>query len=88
MILLVFRHCGTSFVGANGCKTEVSGDDPTQSEAIQCCHQHEQFQWIDYEDNCSRWLCNKCRVKLTIDINCLWFCSDHEDMHEDEDKEN
>ncbi|CAF1331687.1 unnamed protein product [Rotaria sordida] len=39
---------------ANGCNTQVSDDDPTQNEAIQCCHQSEQFDWIDYDDNCSR----------------------------------
>ncbi|CAF3642948.1 unnamed protein product [Rotaria sordida] len=36
------------------CKTQVSDDDPTQNEAIQCRHQSEQFDWIDYDDNCSR----------------------------------
>ncbi|CAF1317940.1 unnamed protein product [Rotaria sordida] len=39
---------------ANRCKTQVSDDDPTQNEAIQCRHQSEQFDWIDYDDNCSR----------------------------------
>ncbi|CAF2752095.1 unnamed protein product [Rotaria sp. Silwood2] len=71
---------------ANGCKTEVSDDDPCQNEAIQCCHQSEQFEWIDYDENCSRWLCNKCRIKFGISINSLWFCCDHEDMHENEDE--
>ncbi|CAM4919042.1 unnamed protein product [Rotaria socialis] len=70
---------------ANGCKTEVSGTDSTQNNAIQCCHQSEQFEWIQHNDNCSRWLCNGCRITLSIDINSLWFCCDHEDMHDDID---
>ena len=48
--------------GAMGCKTEVSGEDPDQYDAIQCCHQSELFDSIDSEDNCSRWLCNGCRI--------------------------
>ncbi|CAF2991799.1 unnamed protein product [Rotaria sp. Silwood2] len=71
---------------ANGCKTEVSGTDLKQSDAIQCCHQSEQFDWIEQTDNCSRWLCNSCRIKLSIDIDSLWFCCDHADMHDDEDE--
>ncbi|CAF4511470.1 unnamed protein product, partial [Rotaria socialis] len=70
---------------ANGCKTEVSGTDSTQNNAIQCCHQSEQFEWIQHNDNCSRWLCNGCRITLSIDINSLWFCCDHEDMRDDID---
>ncbi|CAF4999462.1 unnamed protein product, partial [Rotaria socialis] len=73
------------FTGANGCKTEVSGTDSTQNNAIQCCHQSEQFEWIQHNDNCSRWLCNGCRITLSIDINSLWFCCDHEDMRDDID---
>ncbi len=65
----------------------MSGDNPAQSEAIQCCHQSEQFEWIEHADSCSRWLCNKCRIKLSININSLWFCCDHEDMHNEEDEE-
>ncbi|CAF4032391.1 unnamed protein product [Rotaria magnacalcarata] len=72
-------------VGANGCKQEISENDPSQNQAIQCCHQNEQFQWIDYEDNCSRWLCNFCRIKLSIEIESIWFCDDHADMHLEDD---
>ena len=32
-----------SFIGANNCGTVVLSDDPYQSNAIQCCHQSEQF---------------------------------------------
>ncbi|CAF1348473.1 unnamed protein product [Adineta ricciae] len=71
---------------ANGCKTEVSADDPVQAEAIQCCHQDEQFDWVEPVDNCSRWLCNNCRIKLSINVKSLWFCCDHEEMHLDEDE--
>ena len=89
MILHLFRRYRIFFVGANGCKAEVSTSDPAQSQAIQCCHQSDQFDWVDYEDNCSRWLCNGCRIKLAIDIDSLWFCGDHQDMHDDdENKEN
>ncbi|CAF1600223.1 unnamed protein product, partial [Rotaria magnacalcarata] len=70
---------------ANGCKQEISENDPSQNQAIQCCHQNEQFQWIDYEDNCSRWLCNFCRIKLSIEIESIWFCDDHADMHLEDD---
>ncbi|CAF4257995.1 unnamed protein product [Rotaria sp. Silwood2] len=71
---------------ANGCKREVSGTDPSQNEAILCCHQNEQFQWIDLEENCSRWLCNYCRIKLAIAVDSAWFCDDHVDMHHEEDE--
>jgi len=63
----------------------VSSNDPYQSNAIQCCHQSEQFNWIESQENCSRWLCNGCRIKLSINVDSLWFCSDHNDMHQDED---
>ncbi|CAF4969970.1 unnamed protein product [Rotaria sp. Silwood1] len=72
---------------ANGCKREVSETDPSQNEAIQCCHQNEQFRWIDSEENCSRWLCNYCRIKLGINIDSIWFCDDHVDMHHEEDED-
>ena len=74
------------FLDAYSRGTEVSINNVAQNNAIQCCHQHEQFQWIDYEDNCSRWLCNNCRIKLGISIDYLWFCCDHQDMHDDEDE--
>ena len=73
--------------GAMGCKTEVSGEDPDQYDAIQCCHQSELFDSIDSEDNCSRWLCNGCRIKLGISTSSTWFCSDHEEMHMHTDDE-
>ncbi|CAF2775897.1 unnamed protein product [Rotaria sp. Silwood2] len=75
-----------AFVGANGCKREVSGTDPRQNEAIQCCHQNEQFQWIDFDENCSRWLCNYCRIKLSIKVDSIWFCDDHIDIHCEENE--
>ncbi|CAF1342633.1 unnamed protein product [Rotaria sp. Silwood1] len=71
---------------ANNCCTEVEADDPFQSNAIQCCHQSEQFSWIEHHDNCSRWLRNVCRIKLNISVDSLWFCSDRYDMHQDEDE--
>ncbi|CAF4594375.1 unnamed protein product [Rotaria sp. Silwood2] len=71
---------------ANGCKREVSGTDPRQNEAIQCCHQNEQFQWIDFDENCSRWLCNYCRIKLSIKVDSIWFCDDHIDIHCEENE--
>ncbi|CAM2721721.1 unnamed protein product [Rotaria socialis] len=83
--LSLFYDAEFVFTRANGCKTEVSGTDSTQNNAIQCCHQSEQFEWIQHNDNCSRWLCNGCRITLSIDINSLWFCCDHEDMHDDID---
>ncbi|CAF3071681.1 unnamed protein product, partial [Rotaria sp. Silwood2] len=69
---------------ANGYKTSISRDDPTQIEAIQCYHQDDQFEWIEYDENCSRWLCNGCRIKLKITTDSIWFCSDHVDMHDDD----
>ncbi|CAF2091660.1 unnamed protein product [Rotaria magnacalcarata] len=71
---------------ANGCRTQIATNDPFQSEAIQCCHQSDQFNDIEHEDNCSRWLCNSCRIKLNIGIDSLWFCVDHDDMHQDEEE--
>ena len=49
-------------LGVNGCKTNISETDLTQQEAIQCCHQSDHIDWIDYTDNCSRWLYNRCRI--------------------------
>ncbi len=74
------------FLGANGCKAGIAHDDPTQQNAMQCCHQSDQFDWIDYEENCSRWLCNGCRIKLKITTDSIWLCSDHADMHTDSDE--
>ncbi|CAF1353559.1 unnamed protein product [Rotaria sordida] len=71
---------------ANGCKRETSGTDPSENEAILCCHQNEQFQWIDLDENYSRWLCNYCRIKLAIAEDPVWFCDDHVDMHREEDE--
>ncbi|CAF4235909.1 unnamed protein product [Rotaria magnacalcarata] len=70
---------------ANRCKTEVSGTDSTQNNAILCCHQSDQFDWIQHNDNFSRWLCNGSRITLNIDIDSLWFYCDHENMHDDDD---
>ena len=72
--------------GANGCKREVSESDPSRSEAIQCCHQNEQFEWIDFEENCSSWLCNYCRIKLGIRIDSIWLCDDHVDIHQENEE--
>ena len=81
------RSCfSISLAGANGCKREVSATDPSQSEAIKCCHQSEQFQWIDLDENCSRWLCNNCRIKLGIAVDSVWFCNDHVDMYQEGDE--
>ncbi|CAF1285725.1 unnamed protein product [Rotaria sordida] len=71
---------------ANGCKRETSGTDPSENEAILCYHQNEQFQWIDLDENYSRWLCNYCRIKLAIAEDPVWFCDDHVDMHREEDE--
>jgi hypothetical protein len=76
------------FAGANGCRTEISENDPAQNDAIQCCHQSDQFTWIDHRDSCSRWLCNNCRIKLSINIDSSWFCCDHEDMHDNGEDDN
>ena len=73
---------------ANGCKASISETDLTQQEAIQCCHQSDHIDWIDYIENCSRWLCNGCRIKLSIATDSVWFCSDHVDMHNDQDENN
>lgn len=74
--------------GANGCKTEISSDNPDQREAIQCCHQSDDLDDVDEQDSCSRWLCNGCRIKLSISTEGVWFCSDHVDMHTEEEKMN
>ncbi|CAF4851930.1 unnamed protein product [Rotaria sp. Silwood2] len=71
---------------ANGCHTNIAQDDPVQQDAIQCCHQADQFSWIEFEDGCSRWLCNGCRIKLNITTDSIWLCSDHIDMHIDSDE--
>ena len=69
---------------ANGCGRCIAGDDPAEMNAIQCCHQVEFYPWI--EDNCSRWLCNTCRIKLGLPITTTtWFCADCIDMHFEEE---
>ncbi|CAF3984796.1 unnamed protein product, partial [Adineta steineri] len=73
---------------ASGCRTSISSTDPTQYEAIQCCHQSDHFNWIDYTNDCSRWLCNGCRIKFKLTTDSIWFCSDHVDMYSDQDEEN
>ncbi|CAF3318565.1 unnamed protein product [Rotaria socialis] len=68
---------------ANRCGKCIAADDPTEIHAIQCCHQNEYYDWV--EDNCSRWLCNTCRIKLGIlTESTTWFCEDCIDMHEEE----
>ena len=69
---------------ANRCGKTISYDDPMQLNAILCCHQHEEYEWVDEEDSCRRWLCNFCRIRLAIptDTNA-WFCEDHREMHEE-----
>jgi hypothetical protein len=77
----------TSIKCANGCGAGVADDDPAEVNAIQCCHQREYYPRIS--ENCSRWLCNTCRVKLGISTETIsWFCKDCADMHlEDDDEE-
>ncbi|CAF3876870.1 unnamed protein product [Rotaria sp. Silwood1] len=72
---------------ANGCGRVIASDDPEQVNAIQCCHQKEFYKWV--EDNCSRWLCNRCRIELGVSIDSTnWFCDDCIDMHSaDEDSD-
>ncbi|CAF2059013.1 unnamed protein product [Rotaria magnacalcarata] len=68
---------------ANGCGRTISSDDPMQVNAILCCHQHEEYNWVDEEDSCRRWLCNFCRIKLAVPTETgVWFCEDHRDIHE------
>ncbi|CAF5192010.1 unnamed protein product, partial [Rotaria magnacalcarata] len=68
---------------ANGCGRTISSDDPMQVNAILCCHQHEEYNWVDEEDPCRRWLCNFCRIKLAVPTETsVWFCEDHRDIHE------
>ena len=90
MLLYLLEEYKIFFTGANNCGTQVAGDDPKQSNAVQCCHQTGQFEWIECDDSCSRWLCNDCRIKLNISVESLWFCSDHSDMHlsDDENEDN
>ncbi|CAF1642712.1 unnamed protein product, partial [Didymodactylos carnosus] len=73
---------------ANGCKRTISSNDPLQEDAIQCCHQNDFNDWVEHEDNCSRWLCNVCRILLSIPVDSTtWFCEDHLDMHIEEEEE-
>ncbi|CAF2052518.1 unnamed protein product [Rotaria magnacalcarata] len=41
----------------------------------------------DSDENGSRWLCNYCRIKLGIDVDSMWFCDDHVDIHLDDDED-
>ncbi len=66
--------------------TSISTDDPFQSDAIQCCNQSKQFSCIKHQYDCSRWFCNDCRIKLNITIDSLWFCSDHDNTHQNAKK--
>ncbi|CAM4903492.1 unnamed protein product [Rotaria socialis] len=69
---------------ANGCGRTISSDDPMQVNAILCCHQHEEYNWVDEEDSCRRRLCNFCRIKLAAPTETsVWFCEDHRDIHEE-----
>ncbi|CAF0838331.1 unnamed protein product [Rotaria sordida] len=71
---------------ANGCGKCIADNDLTEIHAIQCCHQTEYYDWV--EDNCSRWLCNTCRIKLGISTeSTTWFCEDCIDMHEEEEEQ-
>ncbi|CAF4337382.1 unnamed protein product [Rotaria socialis] len=69
-------------------RTDMANGVPAQCEAIQCCHQNDQFDRLEVEDNCSRWLCNGCRAKLGVIIQFIGFCSDHVEIHSDEEDEN
>jgi len=80
------RPKATDVKCANSCRRTISSDDPFQKDAIQCCHQCEFYSWINDDEQCSRWLCNYCRIKLAIPIDSLnWFCDDHVDMHKEDD---
>jgi hypothetical protein len=80
------RPKATAVRCANGCPRVVSHEDPFQNDAIQCCHSFEFYSWIDDVQGCSRWLCNYCRIKLSIPTDSTsWFCSDHVDMHREDD---
>ncbi len=71
---------------ANRCGKTIAADDPLELHAIQCCHQNEYYEWV--EDNCSRWLCNTCRIKLGVSIETTsWFCEDCIDMHDEKEEE-
>ncbi|CAF1648070.1 unnamed protein product [Adineta ricciae] len=80
------RPKSTAVKCANNCRRTISYDDPMQRDAIQCCHQNEYYSWINDNEGCSRWLCNYCRIKLSIPTDSLtWFCDDHVDMHTEDD---
>ncbi len=52
---------------------------------IKNADQNEYYDLI--VDNCSRWLCNTCRIKLGISFESIsWFCGDRVDMHDDEEQ--
>ena len=72
---------------ANRCGKSVSSDDPMQINAILCCHQHDESDWVDEEESCRRWLCDFCRIKLAISTETnAWFCDDHCDMHQENEQ--
>ena len=54
-------------------------------------HGYKLFKWGTVPQNGLRlatlfFLCNSCRIKLDISVDSLWFCTDHDDMHQDEDE--
>ncbi len=70
---------------ANRCGRFIADDDPDEVNAIQCCHQADYYQWV--QDNCSRWLCNTCRIKLGISTETTsWFYDDCADMDLEEEE--
>ena len=75
-------------LGVNSYKINISEIDLTPQKAMQCCHQSDYTDWTVYTGNCSRWLCNGCRIKLNVAANSIWFCPDHVDMHSDQDENN
>jgi hypothetical protein len=48
------NHCSFNIIGANGSKQEISANDPSENNAIQCCHQamisHGLIRWISVLD--------------------------------------
>ena len=52
-------------------------------------HGYKLFKWGTAPQNELRlatlfFLRNSCRIKLHISVDFLWFCTDHDDMHQDE----
>jgi hypothetical protein len=82
-MLCVVSFLRILYLGANRCGQVIASDDPTQVNAIQCCHQNEYYSSV--EEDCSRWLCNKCRIQLGVSTDSTkWFCEDCIDMHDTE----